>query len=562
MNMKSVRGKLLLIFTAIVTLFIAFTSYSIWNTYQTNQHIEEIRISQLPLLSAKEQMAFNVAERLALSRGYLLFDDEKYLERFTAISADSKELEDTVLLHSEEEKFIEAIDQAKEWEDVLTFQVFGLMTDGEYDLAARIMDERSTPIANEIMETFHTLAADEREKINESIEVVVASGERLQMISIVIASTVLLVIVWIFFRISAMISNPLTLLAKEANLIADGDLRGEFIPTASSDEISIVSNSFNQMRDALKKLIGSTISMSQNVSSTSNQLSTSSQSTADSAHEITSCLQTLLAVSEMNSNLTTKSLLQTKAVAESVLTITDAASSASMAAGHMDSQAKSGQKLIQQAMGQTAAIEGTVLRAAQVMQRLDNRTNAIGHILTVLSDVSEQTGLLALNASIEAARAGQYGKGFAVVADEVQKLSEQSKASALEIEKLISSIQAETKQAVLEIETGSIEVTKGTTLMNQVVNSFDQIITTVKKVYTQMEGVSTSTDSISSDIKELHTQIERVNSASLEHAKQAEEAARLTEDQLSFIREMKNAASILALRSNGLEKELSKFQLP
>ncbi|MCM2676037.1 methyl-accepting chemotaxis protein [Alkalicoccobacillus plakortidis] len=559
--MKSVRGKLLLIFTAIVTLFIAFTSYSIWNTYQTNQHIEEIRLSQLPLLSAKEQMAFNVAERLALSRGYLLFDDEKYLERFKAISADSKELEDTVLLHSYEEKLIEAIDQAKEWEDVLTFQVFGLMTDGEYELAARIMDERSTPIANEIMETFHTLAADEREKINESIEVVVASGERLQMISIVIASTVLLIILWIFFRISAMISNPLTLLAKEANLIADGDLRGEPLRSNSADEISVVTHSFNQMRHALKKLIGSTASMAKDVSTTADKLSSSSLSTEDSAHEMTASLQALTAMAELNSKLTTRSLTQTKGVAESVVTINEAAATATAAAGQMDNQAKSGQKLIQQAMNQTATIEETVLHAAQTMERLDKRTDEIGQILSVLTEVSDQTGLLALNASIEAARAGKHGYGFAVVATEVQKLSEQSKSSASKIEKLITSIQEETKKAVVEIETGRTEVEEGTMLMNQVVDSFDQIIATVRKVYTQMEGVSASTDSISSDIKELHTQIGSVNNASLEHVKQAEVATRLTEEQLRIIREMKNAANLLAAHSRGLEKGLIKFQL-
>ncbi|MDQ0207120.1 methyl-accepting chemotaxis protein [Alkalicoccobacillus murimartini] len=559
--MKSVRGKLILVFAIIVSLFIGFSIYSSWNTYQTNQHIEEIRKSQLPLLSAKEQMAYNIADRLALSRGYLLFDDEKYLEQFKEVSMESEELEQIVLLHSQEDEFIQALEKAKEWEEVLTFQVFGLMTDGEYDLAARIMDERSTPIANEMMETFHTLAEEERSKINDSIEAVVTSGEQLQLFTMIGAFVVLLIIIWLSFRISSMISNPLAHLAKEANLIAKGDLRGQPIPVKSKDEISVVSHSFNQMRDALKALIGTMSTMSQDVTTTADTLSGSSEQTAISAHQITAGLQSLTVTAEINSKLSTQSLDSAKGVNDSVTAIKSAVATASNATKQMDSEAVSGQMLIQQAMEQMSVIEKTVLHTAETMEKLDRRSNEIGDILVYLKDVSEQTGLLALNASIEAARAGEYGRGFAVVASEVQKLSEQSKDSAGQIEELIISIQTETKQVVVEIEKGRSEVTQGTHFMNKVVDSFQQILATVQKVYAQMEGVSHSTTSITTDMEQLHHQIGTVNDASHEHVAQSEQATKLTENQLSITREVEQLAGMLTVRSRELEKELSKFQL-
>lgn len=224
--MKSVRGKLLAVFMLITGLFMTFAVYSSWNTYQANQKIEDIRTNQLPLLTAKEQMTYNIADRLALSRGYLLFDDETYRNEFKEVSEGNHQLEEQMLQNTHEESFIEAMNQAQEWEDVLTFQVFGLMADGEFDLAARNMKERSTPIAEEMVATFQKLAAEERASIDQSMESIVAFGERLQWITLILACVMILLFVWLFFKVSNMISTPLGRLASVANLIAAGDLRG------------------------------------------------------------------------------------------------------------------------------------------------------------------------------------------------------------------------------------------------------------------------------------------------------------------------------------------------
>ncbi|MFK3939383.1 methyl-accepting chemotaxis protein [Alkalihalobacillus sp. NPDC078783] len=560
--MKSVRGKLLVVFILITGLFVTFAVYSSWNTYLSNQKIDEIRTNQLPILSAKEQMTYNIADRLALSRGYLLFDDETYRNEFKEVSEVNNQLEERILKNTQEESFVEAINQAQEWEDVLTFQVFGLMGDGEFELAARNMNERSTPIAEEMVETFQTLAAEERANIDQSMESIVAFGERLQWITLILACVMILLFVWMFYKVSGMISTPLARLSNAANLIADGDLRGNEVTTVSSDEIGVVTAAFNQMREALKKMIGTTTTLGKTVTVTANNLSDSSSESEQSALTMTSYLQTLAAMSESNSMLTAQSLEKAEDIKETVVTIDRATTSATDTSHQMDEQAKAGQTQIAEAMNQTAKIEQTVFQAAKVMERLHKNTGKINQMVAVLTEVSEQTQLLALNASIEAARAGSHGQGFAVVASEVQKLSIKSKKVASQISEMVHTIQEETDQAVKEISTGRSEVIEGTSRMNRVVQSFQKISTSVQKVYTEMEGVSDSTRSISSDIRDLHRHIQEVSDASQEHVRRTEDATRQTEEQLASTQKIKNMADDLAEKTKGLEDELSIFKLP
>ncbi|MEN0645080.1 methyl-accepting chemotaxis protein [Alkalicoccobacillus gibsonii] len=560
--MKSVRGKLLIVFMLITGLFVTFAIYSSWNTYQANQQIDEIRTNQLPILLAKEQMTYNIADRLALSRGYLLFNDETYRNEFKEVSEVNKQLEERILQSTQEESFIEAINQAQEWEDVLTFQVFGLMADGEFELAARNMNERSTPIAEEMVKTFQTLAEEERASIDQSMESIVAFGERLQWITLILACMMILLFTWLFLKVSNMISTPLRRLAAVANLIAGGDLRGNELATTSSDEISVVTSAFNQMREALKKVIGTTTTLGKTVTLAANKLSDSSNDSEQSAHTVTSYLQTLAAMSEMSAVLTTQSLERARGIKETVVTIDQATTSATDTSHQMDQQAKAGQTQIVEAMNQSAKIEQTVFQAANVMERLHQNTWKINQMVAVLTEVSEQTQLLALNASIEAARAGSHGQGFAVVASEVQKLSIKSKKAASQISEMVHTIQDETNQAVREIKTGRAEVIEGTARMNQVFQSFKQISASVQKVYTEMEGVSDSTRSISSNIRDLHIHIQEVSDASREHVRRTGDATKQTEEQLASTQKIKNLASDLAEKTKGLEEELSIFKLP
>jgi len=152
--------------------------------------------------------------------------------------------------------------------------------------------------------------------------------------------------------------------------------------------------------------------------------------------------------------------------------------------------AKEGGKSVEKAVNQMTKIEQTVNNSSQVVATLGARSKEIGQIVDTISGIAGQTNLLALNAAIEAARAGEQGRGFAVVADEVRKLAEQSHDAAKRISTLISEIQGDTDKAVVAMSEGTREVKIGTEVVTTAGNAFRERAILVTEVSNQVKEIS------------------------------------------------------------------------
>jgi len=175
-------------------------------------------------------------------------------------------------------------------------------------------------------------------------------------------------------------------------------------------------------------------------------------------------------------------------------------------------KAKGGQESVDETVSTMRAIAEKVKESAQVMVQLGASTQEIGDIINVINDIADQTNLLALNAAIEAARAGEHGRGFAVVADEVRKLAERTQNATSEITSMISNLQTESSKAVSNIESGVHEVQKGTEVADQAGLRLSEIIeyntiTTdmINQIATAAEEQSTNTNEISSSVTEINS---------------------------------------------------------
>ncbi|TSB45002.1 methyl-accepting chemotaxis protein [Alkalicoccobacillus porphyridii] len=560
--MKSVRGKLLRIFSIIIILFLGFSIYSVGTLYVSNDRMDQMQTTEFPLLLAKERMAYNITDRLAASRGYVLFGEGDYLEQFNILTEEAYALEEELLaLSGNNEELIDSLEYTKAWEGVLTNEVFPMFQNGSVDLARSMMNLRSTPIARNLTTQFQEMSEAEREAMAASIAANQQAGVQLQWVVIAIASILTVAMIIFALRLSASISNPLKRLVKEADLISEGDLTGEPILIKSKDELGNLAESFNKMKESLRSLIGTTASMSENVAATAEQLSASSEETSAATNQIAGTIQTLTTSAESNSVLSKNSLEASSAMAKSVESITLATASATEASMQMEERSELGQKLIEQAVDQIEDIRHTVGKTAEVMGQLDKRSKDIGDILELITSLSEQTNLLALNAAIEAARAGEHGRGFAVVADEVRKLAEESKSSAGEIERMIQAIQKDAKTAALEMQKGTEEVQEGTAMMREVGTSFEEIKEAISLVNKEMLAVSTATQGIARETLSLNEHITEVNAASKSNLESTEEAAASTEEQLAAMQEVAASAEVLTELANSLLDEVSKFKV-
>jgi len=223
------------------------------------------------------------------------------------------------------------------------------------------------------------------------------------------------------------------------------------------------------------------------------------------------------------------------------------------------------------------------------VQEMGKRSEEIGAIVETIQDIASQTNLLALNAAIEAARAGEHGKGFAVVADEVRKLAERSSLATKEIGGLIKRIQGTVAEAVLAMDEGAKEVESGVALANEAGSALGSILAAAEKVYTQakeageaaklmnvasdelleaVESVSAvveqntaSTEEMSAGASEVSQAIENIASVSEENSAAVEEVSASTEEMSAQVEEVTASAQSLMEMAKELQAVVALFKL-
>ena len=203
----------------------------------------------------------------------------------------------------------------------------------------------------------------------------------------------------------------------------------------------------------------------------------------------------------------------------------------------------------------------TTERIFAVVEKLTNTTNDIGLFVESIENIAEQTNLLALNAAIEAARAGEAGKGFAVVADEVRKLADQSRKSTEEINNLMVSIQEESSQAISSMEVMKKVSQEQNIAVNKTNESFSDIANAIEFIVDKIKEVNSAVIKMQEDKNEVISAIENISSVSQQTAASSEQVAATTENQLKTIDDMKIAAQSLDTLVQQLDSKLKKYKL-
>jgi len=322
------------------------------------------------------------------------------------------------------------------------------------------------------------------------------------------------------YRVIRSIMGPLSAASRIAESIAQGNLSEAIADSGQQDEAGRLIRSLATMQRDLRGMIEVVRRNAHGVTDVSQQLSSGCHQVADSSQQQSAAAGTMAAAaSQMNA---------------SIEDITRHVERALNMASQAESLAKNGGQIIHQVVSDMSGIARSAQHSAQVIRTLDKESEGIYSIIQVIKGIAEQTNLLALNAAIEAARAGEQGRGFAVVADEVRSLAGRTSASTQEIASMVTRIQQSTREAVNSMEAGVVQVDKGMAVTADVERAIREILEATLNTTQLVNDISRTIGEQSLASNEIAHQVEMIAGMSEGNSRVIGETATTT-DELSSL---------------------------
>ncbi|MCL1697870.1 methyl-accepting chemotaxis protein [Lysinibacillus sp. BPa_S21] len=377
---------------------------------------------------------------------------------------------------------------------------------------------------------------------------------------IVIAVIGILILLILLYIIIDRLLKPLNKVVNAANQVANGELVNVDLEI-TKDEIGNLSKSINTMVSNLQHIILNIRNTSDNVSSAANQLTVNAAETYNSATNIAQDMGQITQNAEASMVMTEETAAAMEETATGIQQIADSANTAAESSISASQASERGNHVVQQVIAQMELINDSVEQIGTTINGLHINTKKISDIVNLITAIADQTNLLALNAAIEAARAGEHGKGFAVVADEVRRLAEQSSQSATEIYNLISTIQADSNASINVMEKGKEDVKAGMEFTNEVGEIFKEILTSSEEVASQIREISAASQQISASSEEVAASVNNIKQSAEQSSEFSANVSNATQEQLTTMQEVKEASSSLGNTAEELQGLVAKFKL-
>jgi len=329
----------------------------------------------------------------------------------------------------------------------------------------------------------------------EKVKAAIAYSNLVKMVLLITGAVASGVAILLSIVVIRSITTPLRRAVSLADTIAGGDLTAR-VEIHSTDEISQLITAMNAMSKNLHTIIDQVSTASQQVADTANHLNSTADRTSAGAREVSAQTGTVATAGEEMSSTS-------GAIAHNCQMAADGAERASISAQH-------GAVVVEKTVSVMGQIADTVLESAKTVESLGARSDQIGQIIGTIEDIADQTNLLALNAAIEAARAGEQGRGFAVVADEVRALAERTTKATKEISMMIKTIQNETREAVAameqgvqQVETGTSEAARSGAALRDILEHINDVVMQVNQIATAAEEQTATTSEISNSMQQI-----------------------------------------------------------
>ncbi|WP_042472997.1 methyl-accepting chemotaxis protein [Bacillus ndiopicus] len=560
----SIGKKLYISLGTLVLIIFGISVFSYLQISNVNNKYNNLIDNHLEQIYLAAEIQSSVGGQGAYLRQYVLAkgsDAMSSLEKEQATIATAiQRLDEIVSSGTMQELLAELIEANKNYNDAAT-RVIGLVDDGKVDSAIPILNIEVRKVHNKLSEAANEMLSYNKDRFTATQT---QTGEQVKQATIILtAISIISIVIGIVSIIAIMrvVIMPLKKLAVAVDYIATGDLTVEDVDVKSKDEVATIATSFNLMKSSLRELISVANENARQLSVISKELTTSTAQVSTTSTTVAGSIEQITESTQGSSQIATDTSVAMDETASGIQNIAESTQTVHNEAQNTQAVASKGLVTIADAKEQMQDIYSSTKLTTELISKLITHSEQIQSITNVITDITDQTNLLALNAAIEAARAGEHGKGFAVVADEVRKLAEQSKTSANLIVNLTAEILHETRNVEGAVAESLQRVEKGVKVIEVAGDSFNQITDAVENMTMRIADASAVTEQISAATEEVSASVSELASNVSGVAGNTEEIAQQIGEQVASIQEINAVSAELEIKAEELSKAIAKFKI-
>jgi len=516
-----------------------------------------------PYLLAIKEINTEVTAQLAAQRAFLLTGDAQYalraeLDGNKVKQAINKAME--LAKEKEEKNLLNQVENIHSSLNDVQAEVFEIYNQGAQNQAVQIALVDLDATQKRLGANFNILQGINERRVDEARQNANTAAKKALMVTLVLVALGTAIGIILGTILAKQSVRSLKGLATAADRISAGDLTTQ-VQAKGRDEVAHLARSFQVMVGELGKIIAGVRESVLTVTHHAEQLSTSAEETTRATEQIASSIQEVAEGAGQQVQETADMAAVVEQMAAAMDQIANNAQLVALSSQESAVLAEQGSVAIKDVIAQNNVVSQSMVRLSQLITELGQRSAEIGQIVEVITGIADQTNLLALNAAIEAARAGEQGKGFAVVADEVRKLAEQAAQAAKQIALLVDRTQHDTERAIETMKAGSTEVASGSQLLESAQAILEKIFAAVGQVAKQIQEVSAASEEMAANTDRVVGGAKNISVIAESTSAGTENIAAATQEQTATMEEIAAAAQMLTELAYNLEQAVARFKL-